>query len=59
MRQEIQDYMRMCERLMGLALQSGELSKEECDAITDSAKALHDATQPLCTRKSNGDCQKS
>ena len=34
----------MCERLMGLALQSGELSAEECDILSYYAKARHDSS---------------
>ena len=50
MRTEIKDFMRMCERLIGLALQSGELSAEECDIISYYAKELHDTTHPLCDK---------
>jgi hypothetical protein len=48
MRTEVKDFMRMCERLMGLALQTGELSAEECDILSYYAKELHQTTHPLC-----------
>jgi hypothetical protein len=50
MRTEIKDFMRMCERLMGLALQSGELAAEECDILSYYAKELHNTTHPLCEK---------
>ena len=50
MRTEIKDFMRMCERLIGLALQSGELSVEECDILSYYAKELHNTTHPLCEK---------
>ena len=50
MRTEVKDFMRMCERLLGLALQSGELSSEECDAISSYSKKLHSTTHPLCEK---------
>jgi len=42
--------MRMCERLIGLALQTGELSPEECDILSYYAKELHQTTHPLCEK---------
>jgi len=50
MRPEVKDFMRMCERLMGLALQTGELSAEECDILSYYAKELHQTTHPLCEK---------
>jgi hypothetical protein len=50
MRTEVKDFMRMCERLIGLALQTGELSAEECDILSYYAKELHQTTQPLCAK---------
>ena len=50
MRTEVKDFMRMCERLISLALQTGELSPEECDVISFYAQELHDKTNPLCTK---------
>ena len=50
MRTEVKDFMRMCGRLIGLALQSGELSPEECDILSYFAKELHDTTHPLCEK---------
>jgi hypothetical protein len=44
MRQEVKDYMRMCEWLLSVALQSGELSKEECDAIASCSKERQEKT---------------
>ena len=50
MRTEVKDFMRMCERLIGLALQSGKLSPEECDILSYYAKELYDTTHPLCEK---------
>ena len=50
MRTEVKDFMRMCERLMGLALQTGELSREECDILSYYAKELHQPKHPLCEK---------
>lgn len=50
MRTEVKDFMRMCERLIGLALQTGELSAEECDIVSYYAKELHQTTHPLCEK---------
>ena len=50
MRTEVKDFMRMCERLISLAIQTGELSPEECDVISFYAQELHDKTHPLCTK---------
>ena len=50
MRTEVKDFMRMCERLIGLALQTGQLSAEECDIISYYAKELHHTTHPLCEK---------
>ena len=47
-RTEVKDFMRMCERLISLAIQTGELSPEECDVISFYAQELHDKTHPLC-----------
>jgi len=52
MRPEVKDFMRMCERLIGLALQTGQLSAEECDIISYYAKELHQTTHPLCEKHS-------
>jgi len=50
MRTEVKDFMRMCERLISLAMQSRELSEDECGVISYYAKELHDKTHPLCER---------
>ena len=50
MRTEVKDFMRMCERLIGLALQTGELSSEECDIVAYYANELHQTTHPLCEK---------
>ena len=34
MRHEVKDFMRMCERLISLAMQTGELSEDECGVIS-------------------------
>lgn len=36
---------------MGMALQSGSLSPDECDVIAYYAKELHDTTHPLCEKR--------
>jgi hypothetical protein len=50
MRDEVKEFMRQCERLISLALQTGELSEDECDVIAYYAKELHEKTYPLCTK---------
>jgi hypothetical protein len=50
MRTEVKDFMRMCERLIGLALQTGELSAEECDIVSYYAQELQQTTNPLCEK---------
>lgn len=50
MRTEVKNIMRMCERLIALALQTGELSPEECDILSYYAKELHQTTHPLCEK---------
>lgn len=42
--------MRMCERLISLAIQTGELSPEECDVISFYAQELHEKTHPFCSK---------
>ncbi len=40
----------MCERLISLAVQTQELSQDECDIVNYYAKELHDTTHPLCSK---------
>ncbi|BCA52950.1 hypothetical protein W02_00900 [Nitrospira sp. KM1] len=56
-RAEVQDFVRYSERLLGLVLQTGELSEDECDLIAYYAKELHEKTVPFCTRES--DCSEN
>jgi hypothetical protein len=58
MRTEVKDFMKMCERLISLAMQTHELSGDECDAIAYYAQELHEKTHPLCT-KHNQQCDTS
>ena len=58
MRNEVKDLMRVCERLISLAMQRGELSQDECDVIAYYAQELHEKTQPLCA-KHNKQCDSS
>ena len=51
MRTEVKDFMRMCERLLGLAMTTGELSEDECGAIAYYTQELHDKTRSLCKSK--------
>lgn len=51
MRDEVKDFMRQCERLISLALQTKELSEEECDIISYYAMELHDKTHPFCSKR--------
>jgi hypothetical protein len=53
MRKEILDFMKHSERLLGLALQSKELSDEECAAILYYANELQDKIKPLCSVDDN------
>ncbi len=56
MRSEVTDYMRACEHLISLAMQTGELSDDECDMVSYYSKELHDKTYPLCTKQYNSTC---
>jgi hypothetical protein len=51
MREEVKQFMRQCERLISLALQTKELSQEECDVISFYARELQEKTQPFCSRE--------
>jgi hypothetical protein len=51
MRNEVKEFMRQCERLISLALQTRELSEEECDIIAYYAMELHDKTHPFCSKR--------
>lgn len=51
MRNEVKEFMRQCERLISMALQTKELSPEECDIITYYAMELHDKTHPFCSQR--------
>ena len=49
MRKEVQEFMRVCERLIGFArLNNGALSNEECEAILYYAKDLQSEVVPYC-----------
>jgi len=50
MRSEIIDFMRMSERLLGMALRSNELSQDECDIIAYYAHELQVRTAALCSK---------
>ncbi|HEY6084492.1 MAG TPA: hypothetical protein VIU63_03810 [Nitrospira sp.] len=59
MRTEVKDFMRMSERLISLAMQTQELSEDECAAIAFYAKELHEKTHPLCVKhasETDGSC---
>ena len=47
-RPEIQDLMRVSERLIGFAHREGELTKDECDMIMYYAKELEREMTPFC-----------
>jgi len=51
MRNEVKEFMRQCERLISMALQTKELSPEECDVIAYYAMELHEKTHPFCTQR--------
>ena len=51
MRPEIKDFMKMCERMMSLAVQSGELSEEECQMVDYYVTELQSIVHPICLRK--------
>ena len=55
MRSEVRDFMKMCERLISLAMQTGNLSTDECEAISYYSQELHDVTHPLCTQREKCD----
>jgi hypothetical protein len=47
-RPEIQELMRVSERLIGFAHREGELTNDECDAIMYYAKELEREMKPFC-----------
>ena len=48
MRPEIQELIRVAERLIGFAHREGELTDAECDAIMFYAKELEREMRPFC-----------
>lgn len=52
MRHEVKEFMRMCERLISLAMQTGELSEDECGVISFYAQELQEKIPPLCIKYS-------
>jgi hypothetical protein len=52
MRHEVKEFMRMCERLISLAMQTGELSEDECGVISFYAQELQEKIPPFCTKYS-------
>jgi hypothetical protein len=58
MRKEILDFMKQCEHLLSLALQTRELSEEECAAILYYANELQEHIQPICSvHEDSPDCR--
>ena len=51
MKQEIKEFMKMSERLIALATQTGELSDEECQMLDYYVTELQSKIHPLCVRK--------
>jgi len=51
MRQEIKDFMKMSERLISLAVQTDELSEEECQVLDYYVTELQGKVHPICLRK--------
>ena len=51
MRREIKDFMKVSERLISLALQSEELSEEECQILDYYVTELQSKVHPICLRK--------
>jgi hypothetical protein len=51
MRREIKDFMKVSERLISLALQSEELSEEECQILDYYVTELQSKIHPICLRK--------
>jgi hypothetical protein len=48
---EVQEFMRVCERLIGFARQNnGSLSSEECESILYYAKDLEREVIPYCQK---------
>lgn len=48
MRKEVAELMRVCEKLIGFAHQSGELTDEECAAVVFYAQELEKEVLPFC-----------
>lgn len=51
MRTEVTEFMKHCERLLSMAMQTKELSEDECEIISYYANELREKTDPLCTRE--------
>jgi len=47
-RPEVQELMRVCERLIGFAHQHDSLTEDECDVILYYAKELKKEITPFC-----------
>jgi hypothetical protein len=52
MRTEVKEFMRQCERLISLALQTKELTQDECDVISYYAHEVYEKTHPFCSNRS-------
>ena len=50
MRKEIAELMRVAERLIGFAHQTGELTNEECEAVLYYARELEKELTPFCEK---------
>ena len=51
MRKEIEELMRVCEKLIGFAHQNGGLTDEECDAVVFYAQELEKEVLPYCKKR--------
>ena len=55
-RKEVQDLMRVSEKLIQFAHMNGELNDDECDAILYYAQELEREVLPFCKPRSQSDC---
>ncbi len=53
MRQEVKEFVKISERLMILALQTNELSEEECQILDYHVTELKRTVHPICIRKAS------
>lgn len=56
-RQEVQHFMRECERFFGFASQNGGLTAEECEALQYYANELNTHVTKFCGVADHRECE--